>query len=137
MSITGAVSQTGDLLQWKNSSGTVVGQITGGGIVKVNGGTGSEISLYADGGGALLMFGTTDLSDRYARMGAFDSAFTIQANARATRYVRSNNGVVMQARGVFGQTANVQEWQSYDDTVLASVTAAGEVIATLIDGGSA
>jgi hypothetical protein len=130
MSITGAVSQTADLLQWKNSAGTVAGQITGGGIVKVNGGSGNEISMYADGSGGLFQFGTTSNSSEYAEMGASGGALTVNAKNRPTRYVRTDDGAVMQVRGMATQTATLQEWQNSSETVLASVSATGRFTST-------
>ena len=137
MSVSGAAGQTADLLQFKNSSGTVVTSVSGGGIVKVNGGSGSEISLYADGGGGLFLFGTTSDSGAYADMGARNSALEVNAKNRPTRYVRTDDGTVMQVRGMATQTANLQEWQDSSGTILARVTSTGELVAATIDGGSA
>jgi hypothetical protein len=135
--VRAVASQTGDLLQFKDSAGTDVTRITGGGIVKVNGGSGSEISMYADGAGGLFLFGTPSDASAYAEMGARNSALEVNAKNRPTRYIRTDDGTVMQVRGMATQSATLQEWQNSSATVLASVTSSGEVVAALIDGGSA
>jgi hypothetical protein len=135
-------SQTANAASWINASGNTHAFINAGngsGIFTIRDAlTTQEMSMYADGGGALMRFGVPATADAYAKMGAYNSAFTIEAFNRPTRYVRSgSDGVVMQVRGYASTTNNLQEWQNSSATVLASVTSSGEVVATLIDGGSA
>ena len=121
-------------MQFKSSTGTVVTSISGSGFVKVNGGTTSEISMNADGAGAKFLFGTTTGSADYAEMGAFDLALTINSKNQPTRFVRPDNGTVMQVRGMATQSANLQEWQNSSGTVLAQITSTGRFVGTQSSG---
>jgi hypothetical protein len=132
-------SQTANAASWINASGNTHAFINSGnaaGVFTIRDAlTTQEISMYADGGGALMRFGVPATADAYAKMGAYNSAFTIEAFNRPTRYVRSgSDGVVMQVRGYAATTNNLQEWQNSSGTVLAYVNSAGRFVSNVSSG---
>lgn len=99
--VRAAASQTADLQQWQNNSGTVLTAIASSGRILTN----QRISIGLPIASPL---------------------FTAQANfsndSDAAR-------IVMLVRGAASQTANLQEWQNSAGTVLASVQSTGRVFA--------
>jgi hypothetical protein len=107
--IRGMASQTGDLQQWQNSAGTVIGKIT------------------ADGG-VNLASGSVDIREGGGN-------FTIR-NAGTTAYFTNSSllvgtgysaGIGVIIRGNGSQTADLQQWQSSAGTVIVKVDAYGYI----------
>lgn len=136
LTVRGAAAQTAPLTEWRNSSGTVLAYVDPNGTICASNGTFIS-TLYVDGNGPRFTFGTVGAAGAYGEAGAFSGALKFLANNRPIRMERSDNGTVMQVRGISTQTANLQEWQNSSGTALALVTSSGEVRAALIDGGSA
>ena len=101
--IKGAASQTTNLQEWQNSSGTILSRITSSGQLGVP-------NIYSvNGSGAFLTMNSTS------------GAVSINANAA------TNIGLIVQ--GAASQTADLQEWQNSVGTVLASISSAGDLVA--------
>jgi hypothetical protein len=98
--VRGAASQTADLQQWQNSSGTVLSYVTS---------TGSLRAPF--------------LSDT-AGTGAF-----IQMNSGGAALVNTRTASIVGfiVRGQTSQTADLQQWQNVGGTVLASINSAGVI----------
>jgi hypothetical protein len=111
--IKGAASQTGDLQQWQNSTGTVMVKILSDGSQTwynaSNGATIASISPYGE------IFAQGNI---YAR-----SAANYGASLNITTPTTTHIGAVI--RSISGQTANLQEWQNSSGTVLAKVESTG------------
>lgn len=99
--VTGVASQTANLQEWQDSSGTVLANVTSAGYV--NG------SAYRQIGGNSNGFGSGTIASVL-------TAFSNGGNAAVIPVV---------VRGASSQTANLQEWQNSAGTVLASVDSAG------------
>jgi hypothetical protein len=104
VTIKGAASQTGNLTEWQNSAGTVIGKIT------------------ADGG-VNLASGSVDIRESSGN-------FTIRNSGTTAYYTNSSllvgtgysAGIGVIIRGNGSQTADLQIWQSSAGTKLAAVT---------------
>ena len=111
--IKGAASQTGDLQQWQNSTGTVMVKILSDGSQTwynaSNGATIASISPY----GEIYAQGNI-----YVR-----NAANYGASINITTPTTTHIGAVI--RSISGQTANLQEWQNSSGTVLAKVESTG------------
>ena len=100
--VRGAASQTANLQEWQNSAGTVVSSISASGA-----------SIW--GGGYNIFGGDV----RIGTSSYFDSELSLSPR------VVSEKGLVV--RGLASQTANLQEWQDNNGTVLTSVTPNGRL----------
>jgi hypothetical protein len=98
--IKGALSQSANLQEWQNSSGDLLAAIRNDGVLRV-----SQIIS----------------KENYSSYFSFASGSPIQANPLTTGTV----GLIV--KGVASQTANLQEWQNSAGSVLAKVTASGEI----------
>lgn len=98
--VRGAASQTANLQEWQNSSGTVQASIAANGDLTNNG-------IYTV----------------YGRFGA--ATFTDAAALRVNGYSTSVPTAVI--RAIASQTANLQEWQNSAGTVLARITSGGVI----------
>jgi hypothetical protein len=139
LTIRGGTSHTADLARFYNSDGTLVvfiEDITGQGRVVASNGS-FTTSFIVDGSGPRFGFGTPGALGAFGEAGAFENSLQFKGAARPVRATRSDDGTVLEVRGMATQTATLQEWQTSGGTSLASVTSSGEVVATLIDGGSA
>jgi len=102
--VRGFASQTVNLQEWQNSSGTVLANVDSAGFV--NG------SAYRQIGGNSNGFGIGTISSVLTAFGSGGNATVVP--------------VVV--RGASGQTANLTEWQNSAGTVLASVDAYGTLL---------
>ena len=114
--VKGVASQTADLQQWQNSSGTVLSGISSAGDYLALQGTLLRCSTGSVFGSLQLLNGGTN-----------ESIF----NPSSAGLLINNSGVtgmtVVKVRGASGQTANLQEWQNSAGTVLASINASGDL----------
>ena len=115
LTVQGAASQSADLQQWQDSSGTVLAKVDSGGQVYAQNGT-----IY----GALVVSGNSS------------------AGAYLTAYSGNSGFMAINARAAAGQTASIQEWQNSSGTVVAKIDANGNLTATnfsttvtALDGG--
>jgi len=133
--VKGAASQTADLQQWNNSSGTVLskirsdGQFYGygsqyggsqygsiGALGLAVGGQSGETSIHYAGGSLTVRSSTTGESSS-------GSAWTNNTSALiGTGYA---GGIGLIIKSVASQTADLQQWQNSAGTVLAKIDASG------------
>jgi hypothetical protein len=113
--VRGASSQTANLQEWQNSSGTVLAKVTSTGMLDITPSSGSTIS-FRDSGGGLTFWGGN--SSYYMNVGLYmtggswaDGRLGVDTQGAA------NKGIVI--RGTASQTANLQEWQNSSGTVNA------------------
>jgi hypothetical protein len=143
--VRGAASQTADLQQWQNSAGTVISFVSAGGNIRttvaaVFGSTsfGSMVNVtplsaatvgvtvrgaasqtanlqeWQNSGGTVLSYVDSAGNINFSSTGSFAQA----SNGRALFRVNSAAVVPMTLRGAASQTANLQEWQNSDGTVV-------------------
>jgi hypothetical protein len=149
----GLASQTGNLQQWQNSSGTVLSSIDSTGSLTISA-TGSTTSaprtfgvsnLSGAGTAARFQFGDPYSSIQNSNSGRMsingywgielrgdtqsltNPTFTTgTANEPGVSVIGTNvSSVALAVKGAASQTANLQQWQNSAATVLASVTNAG------------
>ena len=130
MIVQGATGQSANLQEWRNVGGTVISRVNSSGGIYVNGSSVQQVGLHADGAGAQFRFGTTTNATEYATLGAINNAIEFSVADRPFRFLRINDGVLVQIRGMATQTANLQEWQSSAGSVLASISASGSLSIT-------
>jgi len=99
--------QTGDLTKWQNSAGTVLANVDANGKI------------------AAPIFQSTVAGTAYIVTGSNNNAIRVQTNGT------TNVGLII--RGEASQTANLQEWQNSDGTVLSKIDANGLIS---LPGGS-
>jgi hypothetical protein len=104
--VKGAASQTADLMQWRNSSNTVLASITSGGWIL--GGIVRDVA----GSGPYFSMGTGTI---VTKMAAITNSFIVESYT--------------------GQTSPLQIWRNATPTSLAQVTAAGEYEQTIAGNG--
>ena len=100
--IKGAASQSANLQEWQNSSGTVLATVASTGTIK-SGAFSSPTDL-----GSYINFNSTS------------GAMLVG--------IRSASDIGMIVKGVASQSGNLQEWQNSSGTVLASVNASGQFV---------
>lgn len=109
--VKGAASQTANLTEWRKSDGTVLASIDNAGYAIVSG-----IKTHAAG------VGSTILDAGYSTIGVICTA-------------GSSAAVALIAKGVNSQSANLQEWQNFGGTALASISKDGELEETTAGKG--
>lgn len=107
--IDGAVSQTGDLTQWRNDLGSVMAKVTSNGVFVSGSSSGSTSGIQV---GSASFSGVT---------------WNGISNPAGVTTLPS-----LVVKGITSQTANLQEWQNSAGTVLAKITAAGAIDVTAI-----
>ena len=117
--IQGRASQSADLTQWTNSSGTVIAKIDANGDIKIGDGVYTSNNVLI----------ATGMYSSYA-LGVGLARATGNANLAVSTGATANVGMLI--RGVASQTANLQEWQDSAGTVLNTITSSG----TLVIGGT-
>ena len=106
VTIQGTTSQTGDLTQWQNSSGSALTTIDSGGGIYTSAG------MWSTGSVGVVLVKYTD-----------SAALAVGTGAD------SNKGIIVRGWSA-SQTASLQEWQSSSGTVLARVNAYGDFFIT-------
>jgi len=109
LTIKAASSQSANLQEWQNSSGTVLAKVQSNGVID----TSQYINMSTSGNAGIAVGGI----------------YRIRMTNGNTR-VQSSNGAIttLTVEGVASQTANLQEWQNSSGTVLASVNASGQFV---------
>jgi len=143
--VQGVASQSADLQQWQNSAGTVLASVGATGAVRVprvlvGGGTDTGQSVEVNG---TMKANIVDISAIILRAGWIQAGGggalrTDNANVDVLKW-SSQEGVgveaysaattVLRVKGFASQTADLQQWQNSAGAVLASVTAAGVMVA--------
>ena len=123
--IQGAASQTANLQEWQNSSGTVLANITPAGKIAmkhINGISGDMLSLGSNGASDILVVGYDNISAVTYINGGSYGPIQVQLNSAA-------NGKFV-VKGAASQTANLQEWQNSSGTSLVSVSSSGDIFSS-------
>lgn len=129
LSLQGALGQSANLVEVKNSSGSVLANISTTGNIE----TISGMRFYtssARSGWSTLTNSSGDLS--------FNYKFTFTGGLQSNAASASTVGAII--KGAASQTANLQEWQNSAGTVVASIQSNGKIIGTsdlLINSGVA
>ena len=108
--VKGTASQTANLQEWQNSSGTLLSKIN------ANGDPGFNYITSVSGGGSFLQFTN---------------------NAEVTVSTDNAARKPLVVKGAASQTANLQEWQNSAGTVLASATSNGSITAVYFGSSTA
>jgi hypothetical protein len=156
LTLRGIASQSGNLTEWQNNTPSTVALVTAGGSIfsSANGGFGStsalstarlSVSAAASSiglivrGNATTPGNLTEWQESNAgvptlinsigqmRVRGYSGSFTNAALASAAAYTTE---IPIMARGVSGQTANLQEWQTSTPTTVASISATGAFTAS-------
>jgi hypothetical protein len=152
--VRGSASQTANLQEWQNSSGTALSYITKDGTLDLrntsatafafsNSGTvGPKIDLWGGQYGIGIVAGRMSFftpasggialkQDSYSGTSVFDVAY----NGAASIFLQSASAVGLIVKGAASQTANLQEWQNSSGTVLASVDSYGNMVSQALSTG--
>jgi hypothetical protein len=144
--VKGAASQTADLQQWQNSSGTVLAKVDAAGMLVVGNtagtiqvtSSGTSGSYPSSGAGIELVAGSssgTDLIQAYNRNTSSWRYLTIQSAGLLAKSVYTTN-VPLSIQGTTSQSASLQQWQNSSGTVLSSFSSSGRLaINTSSDAG--
>lgn len=111
--IEGASSQSADLQQWQDSSGTVLANISNAGLFTVS-------SLYTTGLGEIR---GGFFEDQTNSVGYIDTATDATHAWTYVNRTSSKIGFSFQAAG--GQTADITQWQDSSANILAKITSGG------------
>ena len=138
--VRGASSQTANLQEWQNSSGTVLSKVDSAGMLVVGNTTGTiqvtssgtSGSYPSSGAGIELVAGSssgTDLIQAYNRNTSSWRYLTIQSAGLLAKSVYTTN-VPLTIQGIASQTADFQQWQDSNGNVLANITSTGKLRVT-------
>ena len=120
--LKGFASQTANLQEWQNSTGTVLANVDASGKLTVSSGVIASTEFYSNGN---VAFSGSLTQVNSLSVGAGNS---ISGRIQIKPYAANNVGLVIQ--GYTSQTANLQEWQDSAGTVLAKVTPTGSLVTT-------
>lgn len=122
--IKSASSQTANLQEWHNSSGTV--------LASMNKDGGLTAAAFAGQGGGLTGV-NADTLDSIDSTGFV--AISPASSARNTIVAASSTVTPLVVKGASGQSDNLQEWQQNGGTVSASVSSVGDISGRYITAG--
>jgi hypothetical protein len=139
LTVKGATSQSANLQEWQDSSGTTLTRITSDGRISLYNGSSTYFeALYFDGSNFSCRNGLTAGGSYYGNSsGSNSSSATIQAAGQNILRVYPNGivtiasfatgSVPLAISGFSGQTGNLQEWKDSSGTVLAKVDKDGNI----------
>jgi hypothetical protein len=130
--IRGYTSQTADLTQWQNSTGTTLGKIDASGNIALgNSGyrTNAVATFTSSGAGDLLSLGANNYTDTVVFGYENAGSFYLNGSQFGPFSIRSRNAGshALNVRGYASQTGDLQQWQNSSGTVLASINSAGDL----------
>lgn len=152
--VRGAASQTANLQEWQDSTGTVWSHINAGGFLRVGGDPGGQIGVVATAAAnrPMVLRGavsqTANLTEWQNSAGtvltSINSAGSLVTpfsfiGPNATAISGVNLGIITATTGTIGvvvratasQSANLQEWQDSSANILARIGSTGAVVSTL------
>ena len=131
--IKGAVSQTANLQEWQDSSGTTISWVnsTGGislprtALIRFNGGVGVDRAYITSNTNNDLIFATAGGADGFRLYGGStpSGALITNSNANAAGFI---------IKGAASQASNLQEWKNSAGTVLSSIDNGGNLYAPFV-----
>jgi hypothetical protein len=113
--IRGAASQTANLQEWQNSAGSVLARVDQGGVIVST--SYIDAPSFANGGTFVLRFNGT--------LANFGTGTATGSQLTVTNATAANVGLIV--KGAASQTANLQEWQDSNGSILASISATGDL----------
>lgn len=145
--VQGKASQTANLQEWQNSSGTALAWIRSSGELVTATIRSNDLNAdkFISPNGNSFVYSTFLSHDFKLYNGtAYVSQFTLATSGQSALLSTSSSAVKgLVIKGVASQTANLQEWQDSSGTALLSVTAAGAIQgapsggAVTVNGGTA
>ena len=126
--IQGASGQSANLQEWMNSAGAATASVSNTGVFSGNGSGLSNLNMLSVSGTLAVVNGGTGGSTAVAARnslqvpGLFTGNFFTGPQMFSPNFPFEN---VVVARGLAGQTANLQEWQNNSGTAVASVSPIG------------
>ena len=124
--VRGAASQTANLQEWQDSTGTVLASVGSSGALTVPSATIAYVNFYSNGNTSFG--GTTQTYNLTAGSSASVGTFTVTSTSASTI------GAVIRAAA--SQTAPLQEWQDNAGTVLARVESNGSAYFVTLQNSS-
>lgn len=132
--VVGTTSQSGNLQEWRNNTGTSLLQITSAGDISRQDGTNTTIR----NAGSLDIYtanvfdyrfahsgGLTPITDNTQALGGASNRWSNFYAAQGNFLNATNTNVPLIVKGAASQSANLTQWQDSSAVVLSSVTAAG------------
>ena len=114
--IKAAASQTANLQEWQDSTGTVLSNITASGGIETNG----NIRFYATSARS----GWSTLQNTLGNL-SFNYLFTLNGGFQSNAASASTVGAIV--KGAASQTADLQQWQNSAGSVITRVDSAGDL----------
>ena len=127
--IRGAASQTADLQQWQDSTGTVLAEIMSNGSFFVNS-TGTSNDPITIQRGSTTRFKVDPYGNVFAGNLTAGNVVTSIAGTTVGVYTNIASNIGLIVRGAASQTANLQEWQNSAGTSLVSVSSSGDIFSS-------
>ena len=130
--VKGAASQTGDLQQWQNSAGTVLGSVSSAGSITapsfiVTGSTVPANGIYLPASGQLGVAIASSLVFRFFTDGGVTQSGVGTSTFNQSFVTSKSDTLTLRVRGFSSQTTNLQEWQNSTPTTLTAITSAGTI----------
>lgn len=126
LTVKGAASQTANLQDWQDSSGTVLTAIDASGKLLFS----TDTNLYRSAADTLKTDDKLVVSDKFNQISAANNAFgsaTGLTGVQLSVLTTSASRVGLTIQGHTSQTANLQDWQNSSANILASLTADGKL----------
>ena len=123
--VRGTGSQTANLTEWQNSSGTVLSKVDSTGQITSTNGT----QYGTIGPAGFQSGGSSGIVDIHYNGGNTTIRSSSAYNSNASLLVGTgySGGIGVIIKGVASQTADLQQWQNSSGTVLAEITASGSL----------
>ena len=116
--IKSATSQTANLQEWQNSTGTVGAYIAANGNASIGGVALTSSSVYIPSGNLLATTYVTGPNNSGGAYATFD-------NSVVKIEQRNSSAAALIVKGAASQTGNLQEWQNSSGTVIANIDPSG------------
>jgi hypothetical protein len=121
----GAASQSANLTEWQDSTGSILARIASDGTILSNSNVSATFFSASSATGGLAVQGTYALRFNGASNANFGTASPTGGVAQVQITNATTTAVGLIVKGAASQTANLQEWQNSAGTVLAKVTSDG------------
>jgi hypothetical protein len=136
MVVKGTASQSADLQQWQNSSGTALLQITSAGEISRQDGLNTtlkcagNLDVYTANVHRFRFLGTsfTSMLDAAGDLGAASTRWATLYSARGQFLNDTAGSIGLIVKGAASQSVDLQQWQNSTGTVLSYVNATGLIV---------
>ncbi|NDB61242.1 hypothetical protein EB001_22805, partial [bacterium] len=123
--VKGATSQSANLQEWQNSSGTVLSRIDANGLISLPGGSWHLLNgqeTWYKNNDAFYQKGASHV---FRRQSDDADLLTIGTNGHTSILLKGSANIGLIVKGYTSQTADLQQWQNSSGTVLASISSNG------------